>query len=103
MPTISSLILMENLDSLETRVEKLETKLQSILDRNQHVESEKAWETSNTRRLTIVATTYTIMSIILYVIGVNNPMINAIIPTLGYFLSTLYLKSIKAAWIKKRV
>lgn len=76
-------------DNIDSRVSALEAQLQSIIDRNNRVEAEKAWETSNTRRLLIVAVTYMLMSLVLTVIGVKNPLINAVVPTLGYYLSTL--------------
>jgi hypothetical protein len=88
-------------EDLDSRVHALESQLQSIIDRNNRVEAEKAWETSNVRRLSIVAITYMLMSLVLTIIGVNNPFINAVVPTLGYYLSTLYLKSVKETWITR--
>ena len=78
---------------LASRVAKIET-------RNAKVEVDKAWETSNTRRVLLVLTTYLIMSLIMFSIGVIDPFINAIIPTLGFFLSTLSLPFVKSLWLK---
>jgi len=76
-------------------------RVEDILQRNSRVEADKAWETSNTRRGIIVLITYTIASIFMWRIGVGEPMINALVPTGGYLLSTLSLPIVKRWWIKK--
>jgi len=75
--------------------------VEDILQRNSKVEADKAWETSNTRRGIIVLVTYTVASIFMWQIGVDEPMINALVPTGGYLLSTLSLPIVKRWWIKK--
>ncbi len=83
-------------------LKELEQRIKTIEERNLRVESDKAWETSNTRRLLLVVTTYIIMSLIMWSIGVAEPFKNAIIPTLGFFLSTLSLPVVKKMWLAKR-
>jgi hypothetical protein len=74
--------------------------IEDILKRNSRVELDKAWETSLTRRSAIAAITYVIASVFMWRIGVSDPMINALVPTGGYLLSTLTLPFIKNLWIK---
>ena len=78
-----------------------EERIQALEDRNKRVEQDKAWETSLERRAALVILTYIVMNIFLYSIGASRPYINAIVPTLGFFLSTLTLKWLKDRWIHK--
>ncbi len=80
--------------TIEERIEKIEK-------RNTQVEANKAWEGSLTRILSLTAITYVVMTLALHQIGNTAPFINALIPTLGYFLSTQSLPFIKKWWIKK--
>lgn len=75
--------------------------VEDILQRNNKVEADKAWETSKTRRGIIVLITYTVASLFMWRIGVSEPMVNALVPTGGYLLSTLSLPIIKTWWLKK--
>ncbi len=86
--------------AMDERVKKIEEQLTIIRERNIRVESDKAWETSAFRKISIAAITYVIASAVLYVIGVSNFYLSAIIPTLGYLLSTLSLPVIKKWWIR---
>lgn len=78
----------------------LENEIKAIVERNKRVELEKAWETSKTRKLSIVILTYFLMCLTFYNIGVEKYFVNAVIPTLGYFLSTLSLPVLKDCWMK---
>ncbi len=78
----------------------LESEVKAIIERNKRVELEKAWETSKTRKFFIVLITYLLMCLTFHSIGVENFFMNAIIPTLGYFLSTLSLPVFKDCWLK---
>ena len=73
-----------------------------IQERNQRVELDKAWETSNTRRLSIALLTYIIVLLFLLVINIPNPGLSALIPTAGFLISTLTLPILKKQWIKLR-
>lgn len=79
----------------------IEQEIAAIKERNKRVEADKAWEISWLRKLLIVVTTYTIACITLYTIGVNDFYISAIMPTVGFILSTLSFNLIKRWWIKK--
>lgn len=78
----------------------IEEELEKIKVRNKKVEMDKAWETSCTRKITIALATYIVMICVMYVLKMENPFISAIIPTLGFILSTLSANLIKNFWIK---
>ena len=88
---------------METRIQKLEGEIGAIKDRNARVEAEKAWETSWFRVGSIMAVTYVIATVALYAIGNDNLLRNALIPTIGYFLSTQSLPFIKQWWINRHM
>ena len=75
--------------------------LEAIKQRNQRVEVDKAWETSTTRKMVIGAMTYIIIVIFLFSIEAPNPFLNAIVPVIGFLLSTATLSWCKEKWIQK--
>jgi hypothetical protein len=77
----------------------LESRLLAVEQRNARVEAEKAWEVSTFRRMLIAVVTYTIAAAFLVSINAEQPFLSAIIPTIGYVLSTLSLPAIKRWWI----
>ena len=77
-----------------------ESRLKAIEDRNARVELDKKWETSWVRRLSIAALTYFVVVGYLFVIGNDRPFINAIVPPVGFLLSTLVMKQIRRVWQK---
>jgi hypothetical protein len=83
-----------------TTISDLEKRLQKIESRNRQVEISKAWEISLTRRVILVVFTYLSVGLYMSVIGVTNPWLNAIIPSLGFLLSTLTLPFFKSIWVK---
>lgn len=79
---------------------KTETEIEKINARNKRVEADKAWETSLFRKALITIFTYIITAIVFYLLGAKNFYLNAFIPTIGYFLSTLSLPFIKDWWVE---
>lgn len=79
----------------------LESEIEDIKERNKRVEVDKAWETSLFRKVLITAFTYIITAIVFYLLGVDNYLASALIPTIGYFLSVQSLPFIKKWWIDK--
>jgi hypothetical protein len=73
--------------------------IEEILQRNNSVELDKAWETSKTRRGIIAFATYLTAATFLKLIGNDAPLINALVPVGGYLFSTLSLPIIKRWWI----
>jgi polyferredoxin len=78
----------------------IEERIKTIEERNKRVEADKAWETSWTRRLSIATITYFFALGFLFAINNDAPFFNAVVPTMGYLLSTLLLKSIRKVWEK---
>lgn len=79
----------------------IEKEILKILERNKKVEAEKAWETSMERKALIIIITYVFMLFFMNMIWVNNIFLNALIPTFGFFLSTLSVNFLKDKYIKK--
>jgi hypothetical protein len=79
--------------SLERRVKKIE-------ERNKHVELDKAWETSWTRRVTIAVLTYIVIAIVFWMTGLGHPFLNALVPTTAFILSTLTVSALKKWWMR---
>ncbi len=81
-------------------MENIEKEIELILERNKRVEIEKAWETSLFRKIIIAGLTYFVMVLFFYVANLPNPFTNAIVPTLGFLLSTLSLSVFRGIWLK---
>jgi len=80
----------------------LEERVAKIEERNRKVEIDKAWETSWTRRVLLIVFTYLAIALYLkFIVGIN-PWINAIVPAVGFLLSTLSLPYFKKIWAKYR-
>jgi len=80
--------------------EQILGELKKLQLRNHKVDLDKKWETSNFRKVIVLVTTYFLASITMFAIGDSKPFISSLIPTLGYFLSTLSFRFIKKIWIK---
>lgn len=80
----------------------LEKRLEQIEERNKRVEDDKAWETSATRRVSIMCLTYAVVAFYLRFVVHIDPWINALIPVIGFLLSTLTVSALKKAWINRR-
>lgn len=76
----------------------LEKRVAAIEERNRRVEMDKAWETSWTRRISITLLTYVVVAVYLHFIKNSAPFINALVPAVGFLISTLLLKSIRDIW-----
>ena len=76
------------------------TDIDEIKEQNRRVELDKAWETSTTRRIAIMIITYLVASFWLFHLGNEKPLLNALVPVLGYVLSTLSLPMVKRWWVK---
>lgn len=86
---------MPNLSDIEADIKEIKT-------RNKRVEADKAWETSITRKILIAVLTYFVIVLFFSTANLPNPFVNAIVPTVGFVLSTLSLPIFKKIWIKKR-
>lgn len=79
-----------------------EQEIVQIKERNKRVESDKAWEKSWARRLTISIITYFVAASWLITINDSLPWLKSFVPVVGYWLSTLSLPWVKHAWLKKQ-
>lgn len=78
----------------------LEDRIRKIEERNKRVETDKEWETSWTRKVLLILFTYLAIALYLkFIVGIN-PWINAIVPAIGFLLSTLSLPWFKKFWMK---
>ena len=80
--------------------QKLAAEIAAIKERNRRVEADKAWERSGFRIFSIAAATYIIAAFVMYAIGIASYFLSALIPTIGYILSTQSMPIIKRWWIK---
>lgn len=80
----------------------LEGRLAEIESRNARVEGDKAWETSWTRRISIMVLTYVVVCVYLQFVVKIDPWINALVPVIGFLLSTLTLSLLKQYWLERR-
>lgn len=90
------------MQDVEIKIQELETRISSIEQRNYSVELDKAWEKSLTRTLLVLVLTYALTACVFYILGLDNYLLNALIPSLAYYLSTLSLTLFKRVWIEKR-
>ncbi len=86
---------------MEERLQIIEKEIASVKERNLRVEADKKWETSTFRVLSITVVTYIIVLLVLYFIGAENIFLSALVPAIGFFLSTQSLPAVKRWWIKR--
>ena len=81
-------------------MEELEMRIEKIEERNRKVETDKSWETSWTRKVLIALFTYLAIALYFLFVVKIDPWINAIVPTVGFLLSTLTMSFFKNLWSK---
>lgn len=87
---------------MQETIVQLEKEIAEIKKRNLSVEVDKAWETSWLRRILVAVFTYLSIGIYMWAINIDRAWLNAIVPTLGFLLSTLTLPYFKSIWTAKR-
>jgi len=83
-------------------MKSLEQRIAAIEDRNRKVEADKARETSWTRRISFMLLTYIVVALYLTLVVGVDPWLNALVPVVGFFLSTLAVSTIKEFWLNHR-
>jgi len=78
---------------------QLEQRIKKIESRNKRVESDKAWETSWTRKIIILVLTYIVIVLFFVAAGLPKPFVNSIVPALAFVLSTLTIPFFKKIWL----
>ena len=86
---------MDNIKDLEKRINDIEK-------RNKKVENDKAWETSTLRKVLIIVLTYIFAVLYLKIADTTNPFLGAVVPCVGFFLSTQTLNIVKQKWLSKK-
>lgn len=82
-------------------MKELEEKIKNIEERNKRVESDKAWETCILRKILVIIFTYIFAVLYLKIADTTNPFFGAVVPCVGFYLSTWSINIIKKWWIKK--
>ena len=83
-------------------IEQIQKDIAEIKARNVRVETEKAWETSLFRKVLIAILTYIVIVIFFIFAKLPKPFLGAIVPAIGFILSTLSISYFKNIWIKRR-
>ena len=86
----------------KNKLEELEERINKIEKRNKIVEGDKAWETSTLRKALIIIMTYIFAVLYLKIADTTNPYFGAVVPCVGFFLSTQTIKIVKKYWLTKR-
>jgi len=86
---------------MDKKIEELEKRIKDIEERNKRVEKDKAWETSLLRKILIIILTYIFAVLYLKIADTTNPFFGAVVPCVGFFLSTQTINIIKKKWINK--
>lgn len=81
-------------------IQNVKKELERIKERNARVEADKAWETSLFRKILIAALTYAVIVLFFFFAGLPKPFVNAIVPAVGFVLSTLSIPFFRKFWIK---
>jgi hypothetical protein len=63
-------------------------------------DAEKDFEVSYTRMVAIMGLTYATLFGYMYLIGVRHPALNAVVPSVGFNLSTWSLPMVKVVWLR---
>lgn len=87
-------------EEIENRLLAIEKQIEQISARNSRVESEKSWEISKFRIFSICILTWIVISIVFWLINVNNYFMNALIPTIAFYISSQSLPLLKRIWVK---
>ena len=83
-------------------MKSINERIQKIEERNKKVELDKGWEISLTRKIILAILTYLVIVLFLYITNLPKPFVNAIVPTMGFVLSTLSLPIFKRLWMKHK-
>ena len=83
-------------------LEQIKKDIAEIRERNIRVEKDKAWETSYARKILIAILTYIVIVLFFLFAHLPKPFLGAIVPTLGFVLSTASIPFFKRLWIRGR-
>lgn len=86
----------------ENKLKDLEKRIKLIEERNKKVESDKDWETCLLRKVLIIVFTYIFAVLYLTLADNTNPWFGAVVPCVGFYLSTQSIGIVKKWWIKRK-
>lgn len=86
---------MPTLKTLQHEIDKFKV-------RNQRVETDKAWETSWTRKIIVALLTYGVIVIFFWTAKLPEPWLNAFVPTVAFLLSTSSITLLKRWWTRTK-
>jgi len=84
---------MSDIAGLKIEIEKLK-------ESNKKVDTNKAWEISLTRKIFLMFLIYLVVTLTLIATKNPQPFVSALIPSIGFFLSTLSVPFAKNIWKK---
>ena len=84
-------------------ISQLQHEVALLKARNRRVGLDKAWSDSLSRKLLIAAATYASLGVYMAAIGIKDPWLNAIVPTVGYVLSTWSFPAARNAWVRLHI
>ncbi len=87
---------------MENKIKELEQKINEIEKRNKRVENDKDWETCNLRKILIIIMTYIFAVLYLTIADTTNPYFGAVVPCVGFYLSTQSIKLVKKWYLNKK-
>lgn len=83
-------------------LEQIQKDIVELKARNSRVEQDKAWETSLFRKVLIAVLTYMVVVIFFVSMDFPRPFLSAIVPTIGFVLSTLTVRVVKRWWVRRK-
>lgn len=92
--------LEQRIASIENRLQSIDQVLDQVKERNLRVESDKAWEGSKTRIILVCVITYIVATGVFFSLGAQRPFLDAVVPTLGFLLSSQSIPLAKKLWLK---
>lgn len=86
--------------TLEERISSLEEQINKITLKEKSLEIQKSWSTSLTRIAMNSITTYIFVAVLMFILKIDNYLINALIPALAYGVSVQSIPFVKKLWIR---
>lgn len=90
-----------DLAHLEKRLTVLEHELEFTRNQKRELQLHLAWDRSWTKIVLLTVVTYIVIAFVFYCIGSKKYFVNAIIPSVAYFISTRSLSFVKKIWLQK--
>ena len=81
-------------------IHQLQNAIDVLREEFKEEKKQQQFHSSWTRIITISTITYVTMAIYMYLLGVNQPYYSAVIPTTGFYLSTLSVSPLRRIWLK---